>query len=424
MKLEGVGSESIAKRLNRDELDKQHQSLPFWLPKPKRKYSVGGWRNSYINKILRNRAVLGEYQPYTKIDGKRQPVGEPVKDYFPRIVSDDLFYRVQDQISRNKYCGGKTGIVSNLFAHIAKCGYCGASMQFVDKGHGPKGGRYLVCDQARRGMGCKYHSVRYQDFESSILLYCQDLDVRDIMPDSEQSQSKLQAIKNQLDAIKGRSLEVEANINNLIDSITSTSDKRVRAALNSRLSALYDEQEKSERKKESLQLDIKKLSASSRTIESQITSVKALLTKMNSIKGEELKQLRLRLKNRLRNLIKNISVYGVGMRKSLMQKGLENKIIEKPDIAEKVKAKLKNGDYDNRKHCAFAIKFQTGNWRVLTPYQNHVLYSEYDADIGVTLSIQHFPDGTSTVETDMDFYNESKTSKKILKRKKLQDLKK
>lgn len=151
--------------------------------------------------------------------------------------------------------------------------------------YGPKGGRYLVCDQARRGLGCKYHSVRYPNFEETILSYCQGLDVQDIMPDSEQSQSELQALKNQLAAINARSGEVGANINNLIDSITTTPDKRVREALDSRLSALYDEREKIKKKEESLQLDIKKLSASSKTIHSQIASVKELLTVMDSRKG-------------------------------------------------------------------------------------------------------------------------------------------
>jgi DNA invertase Pin-like site-specific DNA recombinase len=412
LKLEGLGSESIAKKLNKEEKVKQQQSLPFWLPKPRRKNSFGGWRDSYINKILRSRAVLGEYQPHTRIDGKRQPAGEPEKNYYPSIVPDDLFYRVQELLARNLYCGGRTGIVGNLFPHITKCGYCGASMHFVNKGYGPKGGQYLVCDQARRGLACKYLSVRYPDFEKTILLYCQDLDVQDIMPDSEQSKSELQTLLNKITAIKARSNDIEENITNLIDSIATTPDQRVREALGSKLSSLYDEQEKAEKERETTQLDIKKITTSSQTIESQIASVKELLTIMDSINGDELKELRLRLKNRIRDLIENISVYRVDLRRSLIQKGLEKKIIEKPDIVEKVKAKLKNGDYDNREACAFTIKFRTGNRRVLTPYQNHVLYSEYDSDTGKTLSIQYLPDGTPTVDVVMDSSIENKNIKK------------
>jgi len=52
-----------------------------------------GWYPSYVGKILNNRAVLGEFQPRTTHNGKRVAVGEPIENYFPRIIDDELFYR-------------------------------------------------------------------------------------------------------------------------------------------------------------------------------------------------------------------------------------------------------------------------------------------------------------------------------------------
>ena len=53
------------------------------------------WNLRYVEAILTNRAVIGEYQPCRVIDGKRVPEGEPINDYFPRVIEDELFYQVQ-----------------------------------------------------------------------------------------------------------------------------------------------------------------------------------------------------------------------------------------------------------------------------------------------------------------------------------------
>jgi hypothetical protein len=77
----GIGMYSIANRLNKARV------LAFG--------SKNGWHQSYVAKILANRAVLGEYQPHRFVDGKRVPDGEPIKGYFPAVVDQALFHRVQ-----------------------------------------------------------------------------------------------------------------------------------------------------------------------------------------------------------------------------------------------------------------------------------------------------------------------------------------
>ncbi|QNB10288.1 recombinase family protein [Paraburkholderia tropica] len=58
---DGIGSETIARRLNQ-------QGLSNWGTR-----SADQWHASYIKKILDNRAVLGEFQPHTIVNGKRIP---------------------------------------------------------------------------------------------------------------------------------------------------------------------------------------------------------------------------------------------------------------------------------------------------------------------------------------------------------------
>ena len=45
----------------------------------------GKWNGSYIQKVLSDRAVLGEFQPYRFTDnGERVEDGKPIQDYYPR----------------------------------------------------------------------------------------------------------------------------------------------------------------------------------------------------------------------------------------------------------------------------------------------------------------------------------------------------
>lgn len=77
------------------------------------------WVRSYVAKILHNRAVIGEFQPHRIIhkDGKRTrvPDGEPIKGYFPAIISENDFYAVQATLkSRTKHTG-PSSTFTNLF---------------------------------------------------------------------------------------------------------------------------------------------------------------------------------------------------------------------------------------------------------------------------------------------------------------------
>ncbi len=76
----GMGNYAIVKRLNAEGI--------------KNFGRVDYWSTSSVQALLNNRAVLGEFQPHTKINKKRIPEGDPIKGYYPQVVSEALFYRV------------------------------------------------------------------------------------------------------------------------------------------------------------------------------------------------------------------------------------------------------------------------------------------------------------------------------------------
>ncbi|MFA0199173.1 recombinase family protein, partial [Vibrio atlanticus] len=89
------------------------------------------WRSSGVSKLLRNRAVIGEFQFYQKdAQGKREPIGEPITGYYPELVSKQLFLTVQQGMDlRNKRgSGNRSGQFTNLFTGLIRCGECGSAV--------------------------------------------------------------------------------------------------------------------------------------------------------------------------------------------------------------------------------------------------------------------------------------------------------
>jgi DNA invertase Pin-like site-specific DNA recombinase len=171
----GMGADLIARRLNKDEIKTFGKSV--------------GWHKSYVQKILGNKAVIGEFQHHKLVQGKREPVGDPVKNYYPSVIDDDLFYKAQAARNAHKLIkgsviltgGGRKGShYSNLFTGLLRCPHCYGSVVFVNKG--ASNGSFLFCDNARRGIGsCSTRGWRYKDFESKFLRFVQEAKLGEII---------------------------------------------------------------------------------------------------------------------------------------------------------------------------------------------------------------------------------------------------
>ncbi len=106
----GYGQQTIC-RLLRDK------NIPAITRTPK-------WHESFIQKLLEGRAVLGEYQPHAldeQPDGTRArvPVGEPFKNYFPPVVSHGLWTRSRQAMAARRNVRGRISKhVNNLFTGL------------------------------------------------------------------------------------------------------------------------------------------------------------------------------------------------------------------------------------------------------------------------------------------------------------------
>jgi hypothetical protein len=180
---------------------------------PERK--AKGWRQSYIKKVLGNRAVVGELLPHQYVDGKRVPL-EPVDGYYPKIVDEATFAKAHYAIQSRKGKQGGIGKSVNVFSHLVKCKRCGGSVVQINKGK-KSAGPHLVCDNGRRGpSSCGYKSWQYDDVLKRVVQNIRELDMT--MFDSE-SGSNLSNLRGKFDAAIAEIATIEQKIDRVVSAI-------------------------------------------------------------------------------------------------------------------------------------------------------------------------------------------------------------
>jgi DNA-binding CsgD family transcriptional regulator len=123
------------------------------------------WDQSTIHNMLSNRATIGEYQAKQKKDGRRHPIGDPIPGYYPAVIDEETFQAAQRARRKNLVSGrGRKGLlISNLFAGLATCHYCGKPIKFRSQ----TSSKSLVCHAALKDGSCYRFAWSYNDFENS-----------------------------------------------------------------------------------------------------------------------------------------------------------------------------------------------------------------------------------------------------------------
>lgn len=229
MSAAGYGARLIAKKLNADEVPVFGSTA---------RNSSGDWGSSSVRRLLCNRALLGEYQPTGLVDSVRKKLGDPVKDYFPVVLTEDEFLSAQSALhSRRQSKSTKQSSNFNVWQGVAICGICGSAMHLVNKGAPPKGNKYLRCYGASKGT-CANRQVR---LDVSEVVFKEVLAKVDSLSLIQESQGKLRKQKEVLSA-KERDIEVRISEikKSLLDvgSILSPSIMEVLASLESSLNDL------------------------------------------------------------------------------------------------------------------------------------------------------------------------------------------
>jgi DNA invertase Pin-like site-specific DNA recombinase len=210
--LEGMGQHAIAEKLNRERVPVFGRGRH--------------WHRSYVVKLLASPAVIGTMVPHQieYADGKRRrrkPL-DPIPGYFPAVVDEDAYQRVQTlrrdvkSPRRGRHANGK---VSNLFGGLVRCPWCSSSMTLSNKG---SGWRYLVCTKAKAGAGCEYKAIRYDDVEQAFMEDWQHL-LGTYPADTEQGGE----LDEKLDQLETGISATEDEIARLLDAVQKGRERRL-----------------------------------------------------------------------------------------------------------------------------------------------------------------------------------------------------
>lgn len=188
----GYGIKAITKKLNKD-------ATPT-IARAKH------WALSYVGKLLDNRAVIGEYQPFTRRNGPRRPDGDPVANYFPAIVTPESYHAVQAGLAQRKGKPGRPGKSNvNLFTGMLTDAITGGTFQVQEKGQ--QGTRSFVSYQGNQGIpGANRTSFPARTFERAILRMLSEIDPAQ-MSDSNTPDDTL-AIQGEIKTIDAKLTEL------------------------------------------------------------------------------------------------------------------------------------------------------------------------------------------------------------------------
>lgn len=169
--IDGRGTTAITKTLNQEDV------TPIGNAKV--------WHRSYVTKILKDKATIGEFQFHTTKNGKRVKTGKVMQDYYPPVITESTFYKAQKALASRANAKGKKGKrVANLFTGLLFDANDGSSMTIVNKGASAacESGRKLVSSAAQRGeIGAVYNAFSYDQFELFFLRSVQEVDMKSIL---------------------------------------------------------------------------------------------------------------------------------------------------------------------------------------------------------------------------------------------------
>jgi DNA invertase Pin-like site-specific DNA recombinase len=234
----------------------------------------GRWYEGQISKVLHNRSVLGEYQPRMLRDGKYVEVGSPVKGYFPRIVSDDVYQAAATATAGRRRIGGRhDGRVSNLFTGLVY-DESGRSMCHREN-------RYLRASSPKEGESGPT-CLRYEYFEKAVLSWLPE--VRFTV-----------GAKSEFDTLGERKNDLELRIKKL--------EARIRTDRN--LDSLLDTL--SSLKAEHRQV-CQDFEAAIQPAQATVLHTAGLIRKLATVTGEERQTVRLELRQQIRAIVQRIDV--------------------------------------------------------------------------------------------------------------------
>jgi hypothetical protein len=272
-------------------------------------------------------------------------------------------------------------------------------MAFVDKGPAPKGGQYLVCDRARRGLDCCRAFIKYGELEQLVLTHCKGLRPRNIL--NENDDTTIALLKGELDGKAGELNSINTELENISDSVSTTPDKRVRAMLENQMAERFDRQASLKQQMDHIKQQIDTLSRSFEDTQLTLDSLKELLVFLNTTETKKRIEVRLKVRNEIRKLISRIDVYPAGhihftietAKEALKSMSMVHSEDEDPEGYAWLKENLRQRVENPKDFRLFSIKFISGSMRTIIPESKLPVKVDFDKEERVLRIWNEMPNG-------------------------------
>lgn len=192
------------------------------------------FNKSSIRRILENKKYIGIYSYH----------GKETKDAIPRIVDDDLFYKVQQELRKNSLAPARRRAKTEyLLSGKLYCGLCKEKM--TGSSGTSKTGKlhtYYSCKSASKHL-CDMDSIKKDDIEDIVSKACQDILTKDNI--NLVAKKIVEYANNEKNTIEYKQLskalkENERRKNNIVKAITECEDNNTRQILFDELSKIQN----------------------------------------------------------------------------------------------------------------------------------------------------------------------------------------
>lgn len=299
MRLGGYGVSSIVSRANREGW-----SVPGKTPVRKagetqgdfeERMGVETWHTSLVGRLLKNRALLGEYQPHKSGagEGLRVPSGEPIPNYYPAVIDEQTFLRAQATAERKGEFPGRRDVsLKNWLQGLLNC-TCGKS--FVRKNKDSKAqpgyARYYCSGRTRRVSDCPGASA--SEIENAVLMV-----VSTVAPQFFEGTARVDELKANTDMLQLDLSSAKATRDRFVDAIATS--KTSIPALVQRLSAAQSDVEHIDKELSAARAELADLSGDFESVFENI---------MREVKNIENLDARARLREDLGRIIEKVVVH-------------------------------------------------------------------------------------------------------------------
>jgi DNA invertase Pin-like site-specific DNA recombinase len=172
----------------------------------------GDWSRAYVGKVLSDARAMGTFQPCKMVNGKREPAGPPLENYYPAAVTTEEFQLAQaGRLTRHQKHGPRQERYINVFKSILTHARDDKGMVLRNRRSADKPQLVLV-NATGHGSGATCYTFPYPVFEEAVLSRLAELDPKDVLPGMTKGPSRTDVLRARLKNVQADVAALQADL--------------------------------------------------------------------------------------------------------------------------------------------------------------------------------------------------------------------